>query len=150
VSWRQYDAATSAELDNALVSGKTKVQLTSGWFTGKDYYVDLNSLTQVNRQTHASRTVRKQGIADNSDNSLSSFNPKSGGGNGTWEWKSDSGWQAFDQTTAALLESAYNSGKSSVTLSHGFFGGSGGPYVVDFFSMTQQSSTGKMRTVRRI
>jgi hypothetical protein len=66
-----------------------------------------------------------------------------------WEWFNDSIWNPYDPETNDIIEEAYSNKNSTVALTHGFFGDSGG-YTIDFTHMNQnRDSTGYARQIRR-
>jgi len=67
----------------------------------------------------------------------------------TWVCLVKKKWEPYDDETSKILEEGYTSGKSKITLEHGFYKDNG-PYVIDFNEMKQMNKqTGFVREVRR-
>jgi len=100
--------------------------LKHGFFgKGGGYIVDLDDMRQTNKSTGNERKIRRLTgtpvvpvpvpVPVTSKPSL-----------WQWEWKGDNSWHVYDAKTTGMIEVAFQSGKSTLKLTHDTFGGSGG------------------------
>jgi WWE domain/EF-hand domain pair len=66
-----------------------------------------------------------------------------------WFWQGDDQWEAFDDTTAKILEGNFNKSNNTFELTHGLFGKRGG-FRIDLDKMTQvRKATRRIRPIKR-
>ena len=127
--WTPYDATTAGILETAYQNNPNQALALSHGFYSKDgYSVDFQQMKQINNRTKFSRKIRRRIQSQTGSSSSSVLR---------WQWKDDSGYVDYDDTTTNIIEKAYqDQSQTELKLNHGFFGKQGG-YTIDFVTMKQ-------------
>eukprot|EP00730_Choanoeca_flexa_P016195 TRINITY_DN7602_c0_g1_i1.p1 TRINITY_DN7602_c0_g1~~TRINITY_DN7602_c0_g1_i1.p1 ORF type:complete len:448 (+),score=49.37 TRINITY_DN7602_c0_g1_i1:29-1345(+) len=137
--WKNYDTATSKQLEASFQQGAGSVALNQGFFASKagQYVVDFNKMVQTNTQTNYSRLIER------------SLPLQMANLNFQWQWQENDGsFKDYDPMTNQLIE--YHP-RPQLRLTSGLFASQPQIYSIDLNLMRQfNGMTGGSRRIRRV